>query len=337
MVGGVVKTEREITESVDMCLPDGRLNPAAVGWSRFPMHRANLRGWGRNKRFEYWCITTPDIIVAVNVSHSDYRVTLATFFLDLRTMEGFPQAEIHWLPQGKVQPMPDRPWGGPVVGTGTKMKIEMLPTGKGIDLRARTPRMRVDLQVVNPEGHESMGVLVPWSDKVFQYTCKDNCLPVGGTVVVDGIEHVIDPATAYATLDHGRGRWPYSIVWNWASGSGRSRGREIGLQFGGKWTEGTPSTENAIRIDGRVEKIGQELEWIYDRSDWLKPWAIRGERVDLTFTPLYDRYSSFDRVIVLSREHQCFGYFDGTVTDEAGTVLPVERILGWAEEVHRRW
>ena len=337
MAGGIVKTEREITEPVDMCLPDGRLNPAAVGWSRFPRHRANLRGWGRNKRFEYWCISTPDVIVAVNVSHSDYRVTLATFFLDLRTMEAFPQAEIHWMPRDKVTPMPDAPWGGPVIGTGTRMKIEMLPTGAGINLRARTPRMHVDLQVVRPEGHESMGVLVPWSDKVFQYTCKDNCLPVSGTVVVDGVEHVIDPATAYATLDHGRGRWPYSIVWNWASGSGRSRGREIGLQFGGKWTDGTPSTENAIRIDGRVDKIGQELEWIYDRSDWLKPWAIRGERVDLTFTPVYDRYSSFDRVIVLSREHQCFGYFDGRVTDEAGAEIPVERILGWAEEVHRRW
>jgi hypothetical protein len=26
----------EITEVVDLCLPDGRLNPAAVGWTRRP-------------------------------------------------------------------------------------------------------------------------------------------------------------------------------------------------------------------------------------------------------------------------------------------------------------
>ncbi|MEV5398578.1 hypothetical protein AB0N26_20700 [Streptomyces cellulosae] len=36
--------EREITSPVDLCLPDGRLNPAAVGWTRRPLHRANLRG-----------------------------------------------------------------------------------------------------------------------------------------------------------------------------------------------------------------------------------------------------------------------------------------------------
>ena len=35
----------------------------------------------------------------------------------------------------------------------------------------------------------------------------------------------------------------------------------IGLQFGGKWTEGTGMTENAPCIDGRVSKISQELEW----------------------------------------------------------------------------
>ena len=38
--------EPEITEPVDLCLPDGRLNPAAVGWTRRPLHRANLRGLG---------------------------------------------------------------------------------------------------------------------------------------------------------------------------------------------------------------------------------------------------------------------------------------------------
>ena len=105
MVGGITKSERELTEVVDLCLPDGTLNPAAVGWSRKPLHRANLRGWGRNKRFEYWCITTPEIVVALNVSHGDYRVTLATFFLDHRVVQAFSEAEIHWLPSRHKVPL----------------------------------------------------------------------------------------------------------------------------------------------------------------------------------------------------------------------------------------
>ncbi len=337
MVGGVNKTEPELTAEVDLCLPNGRLNPAAVGWTRRPLHRANLRGWGRNKRFEYWCITTPEITVAINVSHSDYRVTLATFFLDLTTVQAFSQAEIHWLPRGRIDAMPERSGSGATIGRGDAMLIEMLPTATGTRLRATTPRLTVDLEVIEPDGHESMGVVVPWDDRRFQYTRKDNCLPVRGRVVADGVAYEVDTATAYATLDHGRGRWPYWITWNWASGSGRSDGHEIGLQFGAKWTDGTPSTENALRLDGRIEKISQEHEWIYDRDDWMKPWRIRGDRVDLVFTPVYDRYSNFDRLIVCSKEHQCFGYFDGSVVSESGKRYKVERIFGWAEEVHRRW
>ncbi len=49
----------EITSAVPLCTASGRLNPEAVGWSRRPVHTANLRGWGRTKRWEYWGIVTP--------------------------------------------------------------------------------------------------------------------------------------------------------------------------------------------------------------------------------------------------------------------------------------
>ena len=49
--------EPEITQPVDLCTPDGTLNPEALGWSRRPLHRANLTGFpGRNKRWDYWAV-----------------------------------------------------------------------------------------------------------------------------------------------------------------------------------------------------------------------------------------------------------------------------------------
>lgn len=335
MAAGPDKMEREITAAVDLCLPNGRLNPDAVGWTRQPLHRANLKGWGRNKRFEYWCITSPDLVVAINVSHGDYRVTLATFFLDLKTMETFSEVEVHWLPRDKITPMPEETGKGGVTGMGDKMRISMHSVEGGTLLKAATPRLNLEIMAHEEPGHESMGVVVPWDNKRFQYTRKDNCMNATGTLLVDGKTYPLE--NAFATLDHGRGRWPYSIVWNWASGSGYSQGRLLGLQFGAKWTDGTPSTENCLRIDGRIEKISQELEWIYDRSNYMAPWKIRGDRVDLNFTPVYDRFSNFDRMIVRSKEHQVFGWFDGTITSEKGEKISVERIFGWAEEVWRRW
>jgi hypothetical protein len=50
----VATHERELTEPVDLCTPDGELDPAALGWSRRPLHRANLHGrFGINKRWDY--------------------------------------------------------------------------------------------------------------------------------------------------------------------------------------------------------------------------------------------------------------------------------------------
>lgn len=329
--------ERELVAPVDLCRPDGRLNPEAVGWSRRPLVRANLSGWGRNKRFEYWCITSPELVVALNISHSDYRVTLASFFLDRTSLKDIALAEVRWLPRGLVTPMSEVSGGGALHGKGDGIEVRMTPEDGGTRLWLRSDRIEIDAFAAEPPGHESMSVVVPWDDKRFQLTRKSNCMRASGTVCADGADYTLSPDSAWASLDHGRGRWPYSILWNWASASGITDGHEIGLQFGAKWTDGTPSTENALCIDGRVHKISEEMAWTYDTADFMKPWTIRGAGVDLVFTPVFDRKSNFDRVVVLSREDQCFGHFNGTITAPAGDTIRIENLFGWAEEVHRRW
>ena len=59
---------REITEPVNLCLPNGRLNPEAVGRTRTTLHRGPLSGRGHTKRWEYWGITTPNLFVGLTIS-----------------------------------------------------------------------------------------------------------------------------------------------------------------------------------------------------------------------------------------------------------------------------
>ena len=80
------------------------------------------------------------------------------------------------------------------------------------------------------------------------------------------------------------------MTWNWGAASGMSNGRTMGLQLGGKWTAGTGSTENALSVDGRLTKYGDELDWEYlAQGDFPRQWRIRRERLDLTFVPFYDK------------------------------------------------
>ena len=80
--------EREITEPVELCRPDGRtLNPTAVGWSRRPLHTANLRGgWGRTKRWDYWCVLSADLVIAITYADVDY-IGMATIWLAPETKD----------------------------------------------------------------------------------------------------------------------------------------------------------------------------------------------------------------------------------------------------------
>ncbi|WP_406450163.1 DUF2804 domain-containing protein [Streptomyces sp. NBC_00876] len=346
-------SEREITEPVDLCLPDGSLNPAAVGWSRTPLHRANLRGWGRTKRWEYWCVTTPTHLVALTVSDLDF-LALNTVYLLEYGPGGLESERTAIIPGGFGVELPDTVAGAPgsrdvVVGperpSAGKVRIEITDENAGTRLRARclTPDLlplEVDLLVARPPGHESLSVVVPWSEQRFQYTSKHTALPASGRVRIGTEVLMFDEGDTWAVLDHGRGRWPRTVDWNWGAASGRTGGHTVGLQFGGRWTAGTGSTENGLCVDGRLTKIGEELDWQWSTADPLAPWTIRtpsSDQVDLTFTPFHNRAARTEAGLIANRTDQCFGHYDGRIRADDGTEIAVERLLGWAEDVRMRW
>jgi hypothetical protein len=81
--------EPEITAPVDLCTPDGaRLHPAARGWSRVPLHRANLDGeFGRNKRWDYWAVLAGDLTISAVYSNVDYIGLADVYWADLTSGE----------------------------------------------------------------------------------------------------------------------------------------------------------------------------------------------------------------------------------------------------------
>jgi len=341
--------ERELTAPVDLCTPDGRLAPEAVGWSRQPVHRCALPGsWGRRKRWDFWGITAPGLQLNVTVADADYVGIVDVWCRALASGHGFARAAAVPLARGVA--LPDRVGAAPIHAATRGLEVTLAETADGTRIAAhgRTAggTFAVDVVVERPAGHESLSVVIPWSARRFQCTTKDVARPARGTVRWDGETWTLAAdGTAWGCLDFGRGKWPYRMRWNWGAAAGLVRApdgrlRRVGLQLGGQWTDGTGMTENALVVDGRLSKLSEDLVWTYDRRDWLRPWTVRTpgtDRVALTFTPTYDRVSRLGLGVLSQAVDQCFGTWSGTIVPDDGQALVVDALAGWAEEATWRW
>ena len=131
------------------------------------------------------------------------------------------------------------------------------------------------------------------------------------------------------------------VNWNWGGGAGADNtGRHVvGLQLGGKWTEGTGFTENGVLVDGRLTKLGDELRWDYDWDEPLKPWRVEdpGGRLHLELTPRYDKHTKVEALVMGTETHQVFGTWSGTFITDDGERVEFDALQGFAEESRYRW
>jgi len=344
--------EPELTEPVDLASTNGRsLNPAARGWSRRPLHRANLRGcWGRTKRWDYWAILAGDLVISSVYADVDYLGLADVWWVDLSTRETGGHGIA--VPFARGLHLPDVAGSEPlhVARRGLDLTIGDDPDGT-THLRAtwheRDGRpARLDATVTTPPGHESLNVVIPWSSRRFQYTSKHQARPARGELVVGdetrsfGTPDAPGRVEAWGVLDVGRGRWPYRTRWNWGGGAGRvADGRPLGLQLGGRWTEGTGFTENGVIVDGVLRKLGTELRWEYDWDAPMRPWRVEAPdgRLMLELQPRFDKHSKTDAVVLRTETHQVFGTWSGTFVDDDGSVLELHQLQGFAEESRSRW
>lgn len=201
-------------------------------------------------------------------------------------------------------------------------------------LRARTERVAVELEV--DTAGESLSVVVPWSATRYQYTVKAPGLPASGSVIVDGRR--VELTEAWAVLDRGRGRWPYTMAWNWGTASGVSaEGRRVGLTIGARWTDGTGTTENALVVDGRMGAGPlPDAEWEYDLKHPDQPWHVRGDWINATLTPWHVRVAGAQKVVMSSFTTQAFGDWTGWAIWR-GEKISLDGLTGWVEDAANRW
>ena len=317
----------EITSSVEL-VANERLNRDAVGWSRRPLHTSRkLKRPGRTKRWEYWGVITDEFVVGMTLADLSYGHLIHVYSFDRTrsTEKIFSKIGLGPMRQSLSDELPPMTAeGGPISfvddESGTRLRVQALD---------------IDIDLHADIGGEALGVVVPWSDTRFQYTLKDLNRPVSGNITIAG--HSEDVAAGFAVLDRGRGIWPYSMTWNWGTGNGRVDGVELGLQVGGKWTDGTGSTENGLFVNGTLHYWPDELTWEYDLNNPHSPWRVTGPQVDAVLQPFHRRRDVTNVGVIKSSTYQAFGTWTGWATDNDGNRYSLDGLLGWAEEADNRW
>ncbi len=334
-------TEPEVTQPADLCEAGGHLNPAAVGWSRLPLIRANLSGhWLRKKRWNFWNWMSPRFVFSVTLADIDYAAFCAMTFTDFDTGQSIEARAPVWpgsmpLPEHVEQTVRFQHRGLEYANVNDRgdMKVDFVGT------TTTGESVVADFVVRRQPGHESLNIVVPWTRDRFQLNSKHNTLPCEGSVTVGTRRYEMNPSECHGVQDFGRGVWPYHSFWNWGVASGVQDGRLVGINIGGKWTTGTGVNENGLLIDGRLYKIMEDLVWRYDATNWKQPWRVRAAHsgaIDLTLTPIVAHQPLVNLGVLRSGGVCAFGRWDGTIRFD-GQEMRVTNLIGWAEEFLHRW
>jgi hypothetical protein len=176
------------------------------------------------------------------------------------------------------------------------------------------------------------------------YTHKAYGLPAGGRIACGDWSETTKMGEALAGLDWNRGYRLTETYWNWAAGAGRdARGRTVGFTFTSHAKQGgdravDSANDSAMWLGGKVVDLAN-VRFSYDPADILLPWQITDAHglVDLEFQPLGERVEDLDLKVIVSRFHQPYGTFRGTLRNRAGDTFAVSDLFGVTEQHFARW
>ena len=340
-------TQHEIVERSGLLDQNGALTQR--GWARHPLLDCNLENarvyrfanalqWFRIKRWDYYGVATPEGYFSATIADLGYAGQAFVYFVDFETKTHLE--ETITIPFGRGVTLPRNSHEGSSRWSGKKATLAFDADGTRRTVHVRwddfgSKRLAADLEF--DASGESTVIAIPIGDRRFYYNRKINCMPASGSVALGDRTVSVDPETSSGTLDWGRGVWEYNSFWVWASASGfLSDGRRVGLNMGYGFGDTSGATENTLILDGRIHKL-EDVAFDYDNSSFMRPWTMKSDRLDVTFTPFLERTARTNLLLIRSEVHQMFGRYSGTAVDDLGNEVRIDDVVGWAEEHQARW
>lgn len=299
----------------------------------------------RIKEWDYYFVGNNTYGIALTVADNDYLWLSSVTFFDFEKQTETSSTNIGWFPHGRLK-MPESSERGNVIFKKKNHAISYMLEGKNRHVTATVANFRkgVDLSldlVLQPTIKDSMVIATPFlKKKHFYYNQKINLLKARGFVKIG--EDTFNFTDAYGVLDWGRGVWTYANTWYWSSLSGFQNGKKIGFNLGYGFGDTSKATENILFVDEKTYKLEDVVFNIPvkdGKEDFMAPWTFQSTSgdINLIFTPILDRYSNTNILILQSNQHQVFGRFNGTFKLSEKETLEIKDMIGFAEKVMNRW
>ncbi|WP_343209759.1 DUF2804 domain-containing protein [Anaerolentibacter hominis] len=326
--------------------PDGSL--AEPGWSRKLIQTYDRRDIKaprhRIKEWDYYLVLGKGFGAAFTISDDGYIGLQSVSFLDFTKPWEHTNTILVPFPMGKLH-MPATSDTGDVVFENKKLKLRFIREREGRRILCDFPEFEkgrafsCDIRLHQPP-MDSMVIATPWKEKptCFYYNQKINCMRAEGYVKLGEKTYRFSPEQDFGTLDWGRGVWTYDNTWYWGSGNGIVDGRPFGFNIGYGFGDTAAATENVILYDGRVHKLN-DITFHIPKPDYMGKWQFSSSdgRFEIDFVPVIDRAARINAGVILTDQHQVFGRMSGRAVLDDGTVLNIQDLLCFAEEVHNKY
>ena len=300
----------------------------------------------RIKEWDYYYVGNARHGVALTVADNGYMSLLSASVLDFEKPSDITVSKMGWLTKGKLK-LPSSSASGDVLVKGKGYAFRFAHEGGArrlvvdIDNFYKGDAFHCDI-LLQETTKDTLVVATPFKKEGhFYYNQKINCLRAHGYARI-GAKNYDFNDNCFGVLDWGRGVWTYKNTWYWSSLSAESQGHVIGWNLGYGFGDTKAASENMLYLDGKSCKIGDIRMNIpmgrSGRDDFMKPWRIKDYdgALDVEFTPVYDRHSDTNLLLLRSNQHQVFGLFSGHLRfDDKDT--QIDSLPGFAEKVFNKW
>lgn len=337
--------QREITSTQTLLDEKGALiQPGYARRMLFEYNREQISaGPFSLKEWDFYQIISGDYVLQLTIGHVSYVASFSVMLFNIQTGEKKSFTRMKPLPMRHIA-MPHNPEKPNVLeaeGKGYKMRFETRSTERLLIVQAEDKKLgkiNIDLVLSNDPQNDKLVIATPFFKRnQFYLNYKENYYGVSGRVNF-GDMSVTPGYNDTALMDWGRGVWPFKHEWFWGNGAGFVDGGRFGFNIGWGFGDLQYATENMFFWNGNAYKL-DKLDVDRDEHDYMQPWHFKDSDglFDFTMTPIYDRYTENNMLVINTHCHQIFGRYSGTAVLPDGKIIEVKDLIAFCEHAENRW